>query len=125
MFEKCALEVAKAAQETLKRRDEAADGEPAPGQSPEPEPEASPRPSPEPEPAEEAEPPELDAWLAKIGLAQYGPQIQDYGYDQLKALLVATEADIAEMTADPDVKMKKPHRRLFTAEWKELLASRP
>ena len=56
---------------------------------------------------------------------QYGPQIKEYGYDQLKALLVATEEDIAEMTADPDAKMKKPHRRLFVAEWKELLASRP
>ena len=44
MFEQCALAVAKAAQETLKRRDEAADGEPSPRQSPEPEPEPEPQP---------------------------------------------------------------------------------
>jgi hypothetical protein len=89
-------------------------------QEPEPEPESQPELELELEP----EPPELDAWLVQVDLAQYGPQIKEYGYDKLKALLVATEEDIVEMTADPDLKMKKPHRRLFVAEWKELLASR-
>ena len=36
-----------------------------------------------------------------------------------------TEADIIEMTEDADVKMKKPHRRLFLTKWKELLAVAP
>eukprot|EP01047_Picozoa_sp_COSAG01_P008576 COSAG01_NODE_339_length_18653_cov_21.648378_14_plen_1072_part_00 len=79
---------------------------------------------PEPEPAgataEEGEPPQLDAWLNQIGMSGYSTQLKDYGYDQLKALLVASEADIAEMTRDADIKMKKPHRKLFLAEWKEL-----
>eukprot|EP01045_Picozoa_sp_COSAG04_P017748 COSAG04_NODE_1592_length_6214_cov_4.841047_3_plen_221_part_00 len=35
---------------------------------------------------------------------------------------MATEEDIAEMTEDGDIKMKKPHRRLFLEEWKELTA---
>ena len=43
---------------------------------------------------------------------------------QLQEIQVATEADIAEMTADPDVEMEMPHRSKFLAEWKELLASR-
>ena len=51
-------------------RDEAADGESSPRQSSQPEPEPEPEPEPGPEPAEEAEPPELDAWLAKIALSQ-------------------------------------------------------
>jgi hypothetical protein len=41
----------------------------------------------------------------------------------MAALRVATEADIVEMTEHADVKMKKPHRRLFVAAWKELLAA--
>jgi hypothetical protein len=77
----------------------------------------------EPEPAaaaEEGEPPPLDAWLAQIGMSRYSAQIKGYGYDQLKTLLVATEDDIAEMTEDADTRMKKPHRRLFLAEWRVL-----
>ena len=77
--------------------------------------------TPAPSAAEEAEPPELDAWLASVELGRYAPQIQEYGYDTLKVLRAATEADIIEMTEDSDVKMKKPHRRLFLAEWKKLL----
>ena len=73
--------------------------------------------------AEEAEPPEVVAWLAAIGLPEYAPQIKEYGYDQMAALYRATEADIVEMTEDADVNMKKPHRRIFVAEWKKLLAS--
>ena len=90
-----------------------------------PVPERTPRPEPEPEPEPEpklAHPPELEAWLAQADLAQYAPQIQEYGYDTLKVLRAVTEADIIEMTEDSDVKMKKPHRRLFLAEWKKLLA---
>ena len=67
--------------------------------------------------------PEVDAWLATIGLPQYAPKIKRYGYDQMAALHQATQADIVEMTEDVDVKMKKPHRRIFVAEWKKLLAS--
>ena len=66
--------------------------------------------------------PSIESWLAQVDLARYGPQIQEYGYDTLKVLRAATEADIIEMTEDSDVKMKKPHRRLFLAEWKKLLA---
>jgi hypothetical protein len=81
--------------------------------------------APEPEPAtEEAEPPAIDAWLAGIGLSKYTAQIKEYGYDQMLVLHKATEADIVEMTEDADVKMKKPHRRVFVAEWKELCAAR-
>ena len=94
-----------------------AEPDPAPGADAEPEPE------PEPAAAEEAEPPELDAWLAQADLAQYAVQVKEYGYHTLKVLQAATEADIVEMTEDADVKMKKPHRRIFVAEWKKLLAA--
>ena len=81
--------------------------------------------APEPEPAtEEAEPPAIDAWLAGIGLSKYTAQIKEYGYDQMPMLHEATEADIVEMTEDADVKMKKPHRRMFVVKWKELCAAR-
>ena len=76
-----------------------------------------------PSAAEEAEPPELDAWLASVDLGLYAPQIREYGYHTLRVLRAATEADIAEMTEDADVQMKKPHRRLFLTEWKALVAS--
>ena len=88
-------------------------------------------PEPEPElptaeegvpPVDEPSAPELDAWLAKIDLDQYAPQIKEYGFHKFQVLLAATEADIVEMTEDADVKMKKPHRRLFVAKWQELVA---
>ena len=66
---------------------------------------------------------EVDAWLSKISLSEYASQIKQYGYDQMPALYKATEADIIEMTEDGTVGMKKPHRRVFLAKWKELLAS--
>eukprot|EP01043_Picozoa_sp_COSAG02_P040417 COSAG02_NODE_3271_length_7032_cov_60.609028_7_plen_268_part_01 len=95
-----------------------------PAPQPEPQPQPQPEPQPQPQPAaEEAEPPEVVAWLATIGLPQYAPQIKEYGYDQMAVLKAATEADIVEMTEDADVKMKKPHRRLFVTKWKELLAA--
>jgi hypothetical protein len=84
---------------------------------------AEPEPEPEPAPsAEEGVPPPLtvDGWLASIKLAQYAAPLTDYGYDSLKVLLDATEADIVEMTEDPDVGMKKPHRRTMLAEWQQL-----
>jgi hypothetical protein len=91
--------------------------EPAPAAAdPEPEQEAA-------EAAEEAEPPELDAWLAQAGLGQYGPQLKEYGYDSLNVLQVATEAHIVEMTEDTDIGMKKPHRQLFLTQWQALGAA--
>ena len=78
---------------------------------------------PAPAPAEEAEPPELDAWLAKIGMSDYSAQLKEYGYDRMSVLHAASEADITEMMEDPDVKMKKPHRKLFLAQWKALMAA--
>eukprot|EP01043_Picozoa_sp_COSAG02_P067473 COSAG02_NODE_10856_length_1845_cov_2.040092_1_plen_496_part_01 len=86
--------------------------------------EPEPEPGPESGPAaEEAEPPELDAWLAQADLAQYAVQVKKYGYHTLKVLQAATEADVVEMTEDPQVGMKKPHRRLFLETWKGLLAT--
>ena len=70
----------------------------------------------------QATPPELDAWLVKIGLAAYTAAIKEYAYTQISILLVAEEEDIVEMFADPDLKMKKPHQRAFLAAWKELMA---
>ena len=64
--------------------------------------------------------PDLDSWLDAIELLQYVEAIKEYGYNNLEVLRVATEEDIIEMTEDADVKMKKPHRRLFVAKWKEL-----
>eukprot|EP01043_Picozoa_sp_COSAG02_P066906 COSAG02_NODE_10565_length_1912_cov_34.194705_1_plen_323_part_10 len=98
--------------------------QPEPQPQPQPQPQPEPQPQPQPQPAvEEAEPPEVVAWLAAIGLPQYAPQIKEYGYDQMAVLYDATEADIVEMTEDADVKMKKPHRRTFVAKWKVLLAA--
>jgi hypothetical protein len=77
-------------------------------------------PAPAPTSAEEAEPPELDAWLVQAGLGRYGPQVKEYGYDSFNALRAATEAQIVEMTEDPDIGMKKPHRQLFLTQWQAL-----
>eukprot|EP01045_Picozoa_sp_COSAG04_P013492 COSAG04_NODE_960_length_9157_cov_6.389269_5_plen_71_part_00 len=64
--------------------------------------------------------PDLESWLDAIELLQYVETIKEYGYNSLEVLRVATEEDIVEMTEDADVKMKKPHRRLFVVKWKEL-----
>ena len=61
----------------------------------------------------------IEDWLSRISLAQYTDAIKEYGYDSLEALDAALEADLEEMAADPDVGMKKPHRRLLIAEWKK------
>ena len=73
--------------------------------------------------AEEADPPELDAWLASVDLGRFAPQVKEYGYETLRVLRAATEADIVEMTEDADIGMKKPLRRLFLTEWKALVAA--
>ena len=73
--------------------------------------------------AEEGEPPELEAWLAQADLAQYTAQVKEYGYHTLKVLQAATEADVVEMTEDPQVGMLKPHRRLFLETWKAFHAA--
>ena len=61
----------------------------------------------------------IEDWLSRISLAHYTDAIKEYGYDSLEALDAALEADLEEMAADPDVGMKKPHRRLLIAEWKK------
>jgi len=67
---------------------------------------------------------ELDEWLAQIGLAYCAARIKEYGYDRMKALLVAKEQDIVAMSEDAGVKMKPPHKPMLVAEWKELVATR-
>ena len=62
--------------------------------------------------------PELDAWLAKAGASNYRAQIKEYGFDSMQVLLAATTEQIIEMTEDPDVSMKKPHRHFFVCKWK-------
>eukprot|EP01046_Picozoa_sp_COSAG06_P010277 COSAG06_NODE_559_length_14300_cov_98.800085_3_plen_713_part_00 len=93
----------------------------------EPEPEPQHAAAPAAPSAEEGVPPPLtvDGWLASIKLAQYAAPLTGYGYDSLKVLLDATEADIVEMTEDPDVGMKKPHRRTMLAEWRQLKSASP
>ena len=56
-------------------------------------------------------------------MSDYSAQLKEYGYDRMSVLHAASEADITEMMEDPDVKMKKPHRKLFLAKWKALVAA--
>jgi hypothetical protein len=58
-------------------------------------------------------------WLKSIALENYAAAIKQYGYDSFQALDAASEEEITEMTQDPDVEMKKPHRKLFLVEWKK------
>ena len=58
-------------------------------------------------------------WLRSISLQQYSEAIKEYGYDSLKALDAALQADLEEMTNDPAVAMKKPHRRLLIEQWQQ------
>ena len=58
-------------------------------------------------------------WLRSIALQDYAAAIKEYGYDSFQALDAASEEQILEMTQDPDVAMKKPHRHLFLVEWKK------
>ena len=61
----------------------------------------------------------IDNWLRSIALQHYAAAIKEYGYDSFQALEAASEEQITEMTQDPDVAMKKPHRHLFLLEWKK------
>jgi len=56
---------------------------------------------------------------SKYALEDYAAAIKQYGYDSFQALDAASEEEITEMTQDPDVEMKKPHRKLFLVEWKK------
>ena len=60
----------------------------------------------------------MDGWLRTISLEQYAGAMKEYGYDSLEALDSASEADLEEMSKDPAVNMKKPHRRLLMDQWK-------
>ena len=61
----------------------------------------------------------IEGWLRSIALQDYAAAIKEYGYDSFQALDAASEEQILEMTQDPDVAMKKPHRHLFLVEWKK------
>ena len=63
----------------------------------------------------------IDDWLRSIALQDYAAAIKEYGYDSFQALDAASEEQITEMTQNPDVGMKKPHRHLFLLEWKKRL----
>ena len=61
----------------------------------------------------------IEEWLRCNALQDYAEAIKEYGYDSFQALDAASEEQITEMTQDPDVAMKKPHRHLFLREWKK------
>ena len=61
----------------------------------------------------------IEEWLRSNVLQDYAEAIKEYGYDSFQALDEASEEQITEMTQDPDVAMKKPHRHLFLREWKK------
>jgi hypothetical protein len=61
----------------------------------------------------------IDDWLRSIALEDYAAAIKQYGYNSFQALDAASEEEITEMTQDPDVEMKKPHRKLFLVEWRK------
>jgi hypothetical protein len=66
----------------------------------------------------------IDDWLRSIALQDYAAAIKEYGHDSFQALDAASKEQITEMTQDPDVAMKKPHRHLFcvcscSLEWKK------
>ena len=64
----------------------------------------------------------IEEWLMSISLQDYAAAIKEYGYDSFQALDAASEEQILEMTQDPDVAMKKPHRQLFLVQWKKRVA---
>eukprot|EP01046_Picozoa_sp_COSAG06_P056772 COSAG06_NODE_10849_length_1607_cov_2.078912_2_plen_145_part_00 len=45
----------------------------------------------------------VEAWLARVDLADYAAKIEGYGYSSLRVLRDATEEDIVEMTEDAAV----------------------
>ena len=62
----------------------------------------------------------VEEWLITVHLGCYFSAVKEYGFDSLGALRAVSEQDVIEMTEDPTVQMKKPHRRLFVSEWKTL-----
>ena len=58
-----------------------------------------------------------------IALQDYAAAIKEYGYDLFQALDRASEEQVTEMTQDPDVAMKRAHRRRFMLEWKKRVQS--
>ena len=73
----------------------------------------------QPEPAA-APPQDIDNWIAAAKLQKYCKAIKEYGYDSFEALCEATEDEIKDMMADPDINMKKPHQKLMLKAWQEL-----
>ncbi len=47
-----------------------------------------------------------------------------FRYDSMKTLYDADEKDVVEMTEDPKIGMRKPHRRVFIKAWEELQKAR-
>ncbi len=122
MFEQCTLRVAKATKETLARRPEVVEGSATTSQEPA-------TTTPNATKTEEGIPPEVvaqshpdvDSWLIAAKLEKYCVAIKEYGYDSFEALREATEDEIKEMAADPDVNMKKPHQKLMLKAWQNLI----
>ena len=77
----------------------------------------------QPEPAA-APPQDIDNWIAAAKLQKYCEAIKEYGYDSFEALCEATEDEIKDMMADPDINMKKPHQKLMLKAWQELTRGR-
>ena len=61
----------------------------------------------------------IDSWLKNINLLQYCAGIKAYGFDDLADFQTVTEMHVEAMVNDPDVNMKKLHRRIFMEHWKE------
>ena len=108
----------------LLRTAEASQSSASGGEQSAPAPEAQPTPSPEVK-AESTLAPELslDAWLANLQLESYAEPMKAEGYESLSFLKVAESEDIDEMIAD--IKMKKPHARMFKKGLAELLGGGP
>ena len=67
-----------------------------------------------------APPQDIDSWLAAANLEKYCEAIKEYGYDSFAALREASEDEIKDMMADPDINMKKPHQKLMLKAWQGL-----
>ena len=59
----------------------------------------------------------IDHWLQRISLQAYALTIKEYGNDSIYALDAASEENIKEVTEDPAIAMKKPHRVLIIKAW--------
>ena len=79
----------------------------SPGQ-PEPQPESQPEPQRQPQPAaEEAEPPELVAWLAAFDAAPLGPDLDALGAESVQDLKELDAGDLKALEAKAYEKLKK------------------